>query len=207
MQKLHFFPTGIDMISIEVQTSQPYTARYILAAGLSSVYFFLASLLRSICILERVETVLLLFMTNIIYTGRLHEYQVSSFISKYSLKKNTTILFLIKQLTRPSPQSSHSFSNPNSLTYSAKPPENPHIFPEPLLRALIKVTTARTFHPPPSKLTGYSCDGSKQSMRMRCWHASATARFGCIAETPPPAAPPRGEPKPCRAASRGLAMR
>jgi hypothetical protein len=104
MQKLHFFPTGIDMISIEVQTSQPYTARYILAAGLSSVYFFLASLLRSICILERVETVLLLFMTNIIYTGRLHEYQVSSFISKYSLKKNTTILFLIKQLTAKSPK-------------------------------------------------------------------------------------------------------
>jgi hypothetical protein len=140
MQKLHFFPTGIDMISIEVQTSQPYTARYILAAGLSSVYFFW----------------LLCF-----------------------------VLFV--------------FSKESKL--------NPHIFPEPLLRALIKVTTARTFPPPPSKLTGYSCDGSKQSMRMRCWHASATARFGCIAETPPPAAPPRGEPKPCRAASRGLAMR
>ena len=82
MLKLHFFPTGIDMISIEVQTSQPYAARYIFAADFAIRLFFLFSLLRSICIFE---TVLLLFRTNISNTGRLHEYQVSSIISKYSI--------------------------------------------------------------------------------------------------------------------------
>ena len=40
MLKLHFFPTGIDMISIEVQTSQPYAARYIFAADFVIRLFF-----------------------------------------------------------------------------------------------------------------------------------------------------------------------
>ena len=74
MLKLHFFPTGIDMISIEVQTSQPYAALIIFAADFAIRLFF--CLLCFVCIFE---IVMLWCRTNICNTGLLHEYQPSFF--------------------------------------------------------------------------------------------------------------------------------